>query len=234
MIDPTSSPETVKTALVDAILPHVAFDGWSEPAFRAACRDAGVSTDMARAVCPKGAVDLAIAYHRRADDEMARKVAATDLSAMRFRDRVAQAVRWRVEAIDDREAVRRASSLFALPMHAAEGARLIWGTADRIWDALGDPSDDINWYTKRATLSGVYGSVVLYWLGDDSTGHQATWAFLDRRIDDVMRIEKAKAQVNANPVLKRVFAGPNWLMSKVKAPTRMPQVDLPGHWTPKE
>ena len=71
-----------------------------------------------------------------------------------------------------------------LPHMAPEGARLIWGTADRIWTALGDTSDDVNWYTKRATLSGVYAAVVLYWLGDDSTDGQATRAFIDRRISD--------------------------------------------------
>jgi ubiquinone biosynthesis protein COQ9 len=120
-------------------------------------------------------------------------------------------------------------------MHAAEGAKLVWGTADEIWEALGDTSDDINWYTKRATLSGVYSSTVLYWLGDDSPDHSATWAFLDRRIDDVMQIEKMKARVRQSPTLSRLLAGPNWLMGKVKAPTRMPKMDFPGSWTaPRE
>ncbi len=109
--------------------------------------------------------------------------------------------------------------------------KLIWGTADAIWTALGDTSDDVNWYTKRATLSGVYSATVLYWLGDSSEGHTATWAFLDRRIENVMQIEKLKAQVNANPVLSRVMAGPNWLLSHIKAPQRLPRTGLPGRWT---
>jgi ubiquinone biosynthesis protein COQ9 len=86
--------------------------------------------------------------------------------------------------------------------HAADGARAIWGTADAIWTALGDTSDDMNWYSKRASLSAVYGATVLFWLGDDSTGHQATWDFLDRRIEGVMRFEKAKAAMAANPLGK--------------------------------
>ena len=89
----------------------------------------------------------------------------------------------------------------------------------------------MNWYTKRATLSGVYASTVLFWLGDDSLEHEATWAFLDRRIDDVMAIEKIKAQVRENPVLSRVMSGPNWLLSRIKAPMKMPDMDLPGSWT---
>lgn len=220
----------LKEQLLDAVLAHVAFDGWSEAAFRAAARDCEIDPVMARAVCPRGAVDLAIAYHTRGDAEMERRLKQDDLPE-RFRDKVAAAVRFRIEAVSDKEAVRRGSTLFALPMHAADGAKLIWGTSDRIWTALGDTSEDVNWYTKRATLSGVYSATILYWLGDDSPDHQATWEFLDRRIDDVMRIEKAKAQFRDNKMLSSLFAGPNWLLSQIKAPRKMPEVDLPGSWT---
>jgi ubiquinone biosynthesis protein COQ9 len=229
----TDASKDLKARLLDAALPHVAFDGWTPATFQAACRDAGVSPTEARLACPRGAVDLAVAFHLRGDAEMVARLKASQLSELRFRDRVALAIRLRLEAAEDREAVRRGVTLFALPMHAAEGARLIWGTADAIWTALGDTSDDLNWYTKRATLSGVYSSSVLYWLGDESLGHQDTWAFIDRRIEDVMRIEQLKAQARANPVLSRLMAGPAWLATKVRKPARMPQVDLPGHTTPR-
>ena len=156
---------------------------------------------------------------------------AEDLSAMRFRDRIARAVQLRLEAIDDKETVRRGTTLFALPQYAPDGAKLIWGTCDRIWDALGDTSDDINWYTKRGTLGGVYSSTVLFWLGDTSEGHAATWSFLDRRIDNVMQIEKIKAQVKKSPTLSALLAGPTWLAGQIKAPTRFSRADLPGSWT---
>ena len=223
--------DDIKEQLLDAALPHVAFDGWSETTFRAAMADAGIEPSLGRSVCPRGAVDLALAYHERGDAAMVARLNSEDMSAMRFRDRIAAAVRYRLEAVGDKEAVRRATTLFSLPIHAADGARAIWGTADRIWTTLGDTSEDVNWYTKRATLSGVYGSTVLYWLGDDSEGHAETWAFLDRRIDDVMQFEKVKAQVNENPVLSRVMAGPNWVLSHVRAPRRAPDMDLPGSWT---
>ena len=162
---------------------------------------------------------------------MLARLRAADLDEMRFRDRIAAAVRFRLEAVEDKEVVRRGTTLFALPMYAADGTKAIWGTADAIWDALGDTSEDVNWYTKRATLGGVYSATVLYWLGDTSEGHAATWAFLDRRIDNVMQIEKLKAQVNGNPVLSKLMAGPNWVMGHVKAPQRMPRSGLPGSWT---
>lgn len=223
----------MKDQLLDAALLHVPFDGWSEASFQAAAKDAAIEMSMARAVYPRGAVDLALAYHARGDALMQARLAAGDLPE-RFRDKVAAAVRFRLEAVEDKEAVRRGTTLFALPMHAADGAKAVWGTADKIWTALGDTSDDINWYTKRATLSGVYTATVLYWLGDDSADHQATWDFLDRRIDDVMQIEKLKAQVRDNKLLSSLLAGPNWVLGQIKAPTRMPDMDFPGRWTPPQ
>jgi ubiquinone biosynthesis protein COQ9 len=216
--------------LLDAALPHVAFDGWSDATFRAAVAESGVEPALAATLAPRGAVDLALAFHRRGDARMVEGLKAMDLSAMKFRQRVATAVRLRLELVEDREAVRRGTTLFALPQHAALGAKAIWGTADAIWTALGDTSDDFNWYTKRATLSGVYGATVLFWLGDDSAGHADTWAFLDRRIEDVMQIEKVKAQVNKNPVLGKLMAGPNWILSQIKPPPKMPRMDIPGIW----
>ncbi|MHC9235407.1 COQ9 family protein [Pseudooceanicola sp. 502str34] len=215
-------------ALLDAALMHVPFDGWSETTFRAAAEDAGVGPELARALYPRGAVDLALAYHARGDAEMMTAMAAKDLSDMRYSDRVALAIRLRLEDAD-KELVRRGSTLFSLPQHAADGARAIWQTADRIWTALGDTSQDVNWYTKRATLSGVYGATVLYWLGDDSEGHQATWEFLDRRIEGVMRIEKTKASLRENKLAQTVLAGPLALIGKIRAPGN--GTGLPGRWS---
>lgn len=219
-----------KADLLAAALPHVAFDGWTEETFRAAVQDSGVDPTVARAVCPRGALDLAVAYHMEGDRDLSRRLKTTDLSEMRFRDRIAQAVRWRLEWIEDKEAARRATTLFALPNHAADGSKLVWNTAHVIWEGLGDTSTDYNYYTKRATLSGVYASTVLFWLGDDSVDHQATWDFLDRRIDNVMQIETVKAQVRKNPVLSRLAAVPEHFLSRIKAPTGTPDADLPGAW----
>jgi ubiquinone biosynthesis protein COQ9 len=218
--------DQAKDRLLDAVLPHVAFDGWSEVSFRAGIADSGIAPGLARALFPRGGVDLALAYHRRGDALMQAALAARDLSVLRYRERVTLAVRTRLEVISDAEAVRRGSALFALPQHAGDGAKAIWGTADSIWVALGDTSADINWYTKRATLSAVYAATVLYWLGDDSDDHAATWAFLDRRIEDVMAIEKVKARLRDNALWKAVSEGPLKALGKVRMP-KVPE-DLPG------
>jgi len=219
--------------MLDAAAAHVPFEGWSHAAFAASARDAGIEPAVARAALPRASVDLALAYHEAGDAAMLARLAEADLSEMRFTDRVKAAVRWRIEA-GDREMVRRGTALFALPQHAADGARAIWGTADRIWTALGDSSDDVNWYTKRATLSGVYGATVLYWLGDDSPEDAATWEFLDRRLGDVMQIEKLKAKVQDNKLASALLAGPLKVLGQIRAPRARAggaAADMPGRWT---
>ena len=221
----------MQAQLLAAALPHVAFDGWSETSLRAACQDLSVTRQMAALACPRGAIDLAIRFHHDGDEAMQVVLQKTDINAMKIREKITFSVRARLDAILDKEAVRRGATLMALPQHAVEGAGLVWGTCDRIWAAIGDSSADVNWYTKRLTLGSVYSATVLYWLGDNSPNHQDTWAFLDRRIENVMQFEKFKAQMNANPLAKQLLAGPNWLLSKIKAPSGVPTVDLPGNWS---
>ena len=223
------STTSTKDILLDAALMHVPFDGWSDTALAAALADTGLDATVAKAVFPRGPVDMALAYHARGDAQMLAALQAADLGDMRFRDRIAHAVRLRLEAVEDKELVRRGMTLFALPPYAADGARALWQTADHIWQALGDTSQDVNWYTKRATLSAVYSATVLYWLGDTSEDDAATWAFLDRRIDNVMQIESLKAKARANPALSRLLQGPLGLLGRIRAPRQAGHA-MPGRW----
>ncbi|MGI3209616.1 COQ9 family protein [Roseovarius tibetensis] len=216
--------------LLEAAKPHVPFDGWSETTLRMAAMDADIDPGLIPAICPRGAVDLALAYHAEGDREMLRRLEEADLTGMRFRDRIAHAVRVRLDVVEDPELVRRGTTLFALPQHAADGAKAIWRTCDHIWTALGDTSDDVNWYTKRATLAGVYASTVLYWLGDESEDSTRTWAFLDRRIDGVMQIEKLKSKARDNRLVSGLLAGPLKVLSHVRAPQARQQTGMPGRW----
>ncbi|MFN4170291.1 MAG: COQ9 family protein [Pseudorhodobacter sp.] len=237
--DQPEAMEAVRAAILDAALLHVPFDGWSEATFRAAIRESDVAEGLARALFPRGGVDLALEFHRAGDRQMAERLASADLAGLRYSEKVAHAIRTRLEIVEDRELVRRGTTLFALPRHAGEGARAIWGTADAIWRALGDTSRDFNWYSKRATLSAVYGATVLYWLGDDSPGRVATWDFLDRRIADVMRIEKVKAGLRDNPIARAMRAGPfgracdragDAMSGTHRAGKTDPGAGLPGRW----
>jgi ubiquinone biosynthesis protein COQ9 len=221
-----NSMESAKSRVLAAALPHAAFDGWSQTTLRAALADSQVAPALGQALFPRGGLDLAVAYHQQGDHAMREALVATDLSQIRFTTRVALAVKLRLQA-SDRELVRRGSALFSLPQHAPEGAKLIWATADAIWTTLGDSSSDINWYTKRATLAAVYGATVLFWLGDHSEDNAETWAFLDRRLENVMQFEKTKAKIRENPVAKAILNGPLSLLGRLRAPKA--DHDLPGH-----
>ena len=229
----TAQTDTTRDQLLDAALMHVAFDGWSPTTFDAAVEDCGIEPALARALFPRGAVDLALAYHARGDAAMMDRIKAGALDGMRIRDKITSAIRFRFDAVADREAVRRGSTLFAQPQYAADGAKAIWGTCDAIWNAIGDSSEDVNWYTKRASLAAVYSATVIYWLGDDSPDHQATWEFLDRRIENVMQFESFKAKVRKNPFLKPFLAGPEWLAGHIRAPSKSRVDDLPGRVGPR-
>jgi ubiquinone biosynthesis protein COQ9 len=205
--------------LIEAALPHVVFDGWSTATLEAAIAESGTDAGLARLAFPRGGIDMALAFHRRADRALADELATADLADMRIRDRITHCVRRRIELVaEHREAVRRGATLLALPLNAPEGARAIWETADIIWTACGDSATDYNWYTKRMILGSVYSATVLYWLGDTSPDHANTWAFLDRRIEDVMRFEKTKAQLNENPLVRAVLWGPKQVLKNLRPP----------------
>ena len=224
------TPSDIKAKLLQAAKPHVVFDGWTEATFQAAINDTGIDPALAREACPRGPVDLALAFHAAGDAAMLELLGTTDLEAMRYRDRVIFAVRTRLELIEDKELVRRGMTLFALPQNAGLGAQAMWQTVDAIWRGLGDHSDDVNWYTKRMTLSAVYSATVLYWLGDCSEGNADTWAFLDRRIEDVMQFEKFKAKMRENKLISGLMAGPLSFLGRIKAPEGGQQAGMPGRW----
>ncbi|MDY0870807.1 COQ9 family protein [Dongia rigui] len=183
--------------LVDAILPHVPFDGWSDAAFKAGAEDAKIDLPRALNAFPGGMSEVLAYNHRRHDQALIERLQRESGSG-RIRDRIAQAVRLRLELVGgQREAVRAGLSFLLLPGNATLGPKLLYGTVDAIWHAIGDKSTDFSFYTKRAILAGVYSATLLYWLNDKSENHAASWAFLDRRIDEVMKIPAVKGRLKS-------------------------------------
>ena len=187
--------EERRRRVLAAVLRHVSFDGWSARALQRAAKDLGEDPETVRRLFRGGGADMVASFIRMADGDMIGALAKHDLEALKIHERVALAVRLRIEAVVPyREAVRRGVVLYALPQNAPRAMRNLYGTVDAIWAALGDRSTDFNFYTKRALLAGVYSSTLLYWLGDHSDGFADTWAFLNRRIDNVMGIQKARGR----------------------------------------
>ena len=189
-----------RRAILDKALDHVPFDGWSERSLRQGAADAGFDDTMWRRAFPGGAADAIAFWSAETDREMAAALAEQDITSLKIRERIAAAVRWRLEALaPHREAARRALSHLSQPQHAGLGLRCLYRTVDEMWHAAGDTATDFNFYTKRGLLAGVYSSTILFWLDDSSEGHAATWSFLDRRIADVMRFPKVTARLGKIP-----------------------------------
>jgi ubiquinone biosynthesis protein COQ9 len=196
----TDAPElaAAREKILAATLRHVPFDGWTPAAFAAGIRDADISEAAEKLAFQGGLSELAEYYCRFADERMLAALDPTALDAMKVRERITYVLRLRLEqAAPEREAVRALMGWLALPGNQGLAGKCLYRTVDAMWHGVGDTSTDFNFYSKRAILAGVLGATVLYWLSDDSEEFTATWSFLDRRIDNVMSIEKGKARLKA-------------------------------------
>jgi ubiquinone biosynthesis protein COQ9 len=194
----TSKLDALRQRLYEATLGHVAFDGWTAKALRAGAKSAGASAaDIARAF-PGGAHDLLDFHLQDADRKMIAAMRGGRVRRMKLGERVAFALRSRLEAAEPhREAVRRALIALALPSHARIAARGLMRTVDAIWREAGDRSTDFSYYTKRASLAAIYTATLLFWLDDDSEGRQATWDFLERRLAGIARIGRLRRRAES-------------------------------------
>ena len=203
---------SLKRAVAQAALTHIPFDGFTDKVLSAAAEEAGVDKRGLARLFPGGPLDLVEALSEMFDDEMEARLSKAKLGTMKMRARIAKAVKTRLEILrPHKEAARRAAAFLTLPPHAARGVTLLYRTVDAMWRAAGDTSTDFNFYTKRAILAGVYSATLMRWFTDESEDESETDAFLARRIDDVMRFEKFKAQIRERakhlPSLSDILGG---------------------------
>ena len=185
----------LKAAVIEAALPHAAFDGFTDRVLQDAGKAAGLTAAETLRLFPDGPVSLLEAWSDAVDAEMGTMLAAMDLPAMKIRLRIATAVQVRLSILKrHKEAARRAAALLSLPMHASLAAKLLYRSVDAMWRAAGDTATDFNFYTKRGILAGVYGATLVRWFADASSDEAATNEFLAARIENVMQFEKLKAK----------------------------------------
>ena len=191
--DPTL--DEIRVALAPLLGRHAGFDGWSDAAVHAAADELGLDRDVAMLAFKDKAIDMIDAWIEGVDLELARRLPPEKLSAMKIRDRITALLATRLEIMaPDRESLRRALAIMAMPQNLAKAAKMGWRSADRMWRLAGDTSSDFNHYTKRMTLSAVYASTISVFVDDDSENFSDSRAFLYRRIDNVMQFEKVKFQ----------------------------------------
>jgi len=192
--------DELRDALAPLIPAHAAFDGWGEAALALAAQELGVPAGRARLAYPQGPAQMVDAWFDWIDRAMLAAFPPEKVAAMKVRDRIRTLLLFRFQTLAPyREALRRALAVLALPGNALAGAGLAWRSADRIWRLAGDTATDFNHYSKRAILIGVYGATTLVFLDDQSEDMAETRAFLDRRLQGVMRFEKAKARWRSGP-----------------------------------
>lgn len=197
-LPPDPTLDEVRAALAPLIARNAAFDGWSTAAVEAAAAQAGVAPEVARLAFADGPMAMIDAWFAAIDADMAAACPPERLAPLKIREKIATLVETRLALLTrDREALRRALSILARPDHVARAGRLGWRAADVMWRCAGDTATDYNHYTKRATLGGVYAATLLAFINDESEDHAETRAFLARRIEGIMRFEKAKARLTA-------------------------------------
>ena len=193
-MDTPSPLEQLRRRLALAVGENAVFDGWTRKAVDAAAGQLGIDPVQARLAIPKTQVGMIDVYIHEVDRALEAWFTQERLAGMKIREKIRSLVWRRLEIMGPaREAVRRASAVLSMPQNVPLALRVSWRSADVMWRIAGDTSTDFNHYTKRITLGAVYGSTLLVWLDDQSEGWSETAAFLDRRIDDVMRFEKFKA-----------------------------------------
>ncbi|MFL6753068.1 MAG: COQ9 family protein [Sphingomicrobium sp.] len=194
MADP-SPLEQLRRRLALAVGENAVFDGWTRSAVDSAAAQLGVDPAQARLAFPKSQAGMVDCYIQEVDRALQASFTPDTLAGLKIREKIRSLVWKRLEIMGPaREAVRRGLAILAMPQNVPLALSIGWRTADLMWRIAGDTSTDFNHYTKRMTLGAVYGSTLLVWLDDQTEGWSDTAAFLDRRIDDVMKIEKFKAQ----------------------------------------
>jgi ubiquinone biosynthesis protein COQ9 len=187
--------DELRLELTAPIAEAAIFDGWSDAALASACELKGVDPAVGRLAYPGGAIDMIAAWVAAVDARMEQAFDREVLAQMPIRERIRALVWFRLEAVAGlEEALRRSLAIQAMPQNFFRTARLGWHSADIMWRLAGDTATDYNHYTKRAILTGLYAATLAVFVEDQSEGKAETRAFLDRRIEDVMKFEKAKAR----------------------------------------
>ena len=188
----------LRLALAPAIARAAVFDGWSDAALVNAAEGQGLDPALARLAFAGGAMDMIAGFVESIDASMAAHFADGSLDQLKVREKIRALVWFRLERLNGlEEAIARALAIQAMPQNAPRALKLGWCSADAMWRLAGDVATDYNHYSKRAILAGIYAAALGVYVNDDCAGKADAAAFLDRRIDGVMKFEKAKAQLLA-------------------------------------
>lgn len=202
--------QEMRDQIVAAMVSHVVFDGWTQASLRSASADVGIDAASAARAFPGGLIDVIDHFLDLGDRQMLAELEKQNLQDINLRQRITLAIRIRLEQVGgDREVLRRTLSVLVLPMYSHVAMQATARTVDAVWRAVGDDATDFSYYSKRFVLAGIYSATLLFWLADSSEDSSETWDFLERRVEDVVRLGKLREEFTRRlsflPTPKRLF-----------------------------
>ncbi|KAG7523347.1 ubiquinone biosynthesis protein COQ9, mitochondrial [Solea senegalensis] len=196
--------EQLQARILSASLEFVQEHGWSMEAIAAGAETLGLSS-ASTGMFNNGAGDLVLHFiaqcnlqlteilaeqHKQVQLGQAEPKHTSDL----LRDAVETRLRMYIPYI---QTWPQAMSILLLPHNIPDSLKHLSNMVDDIWYYAGDRSTDMNWYTKRAVLTGIYNTTELVMVQDSSEDFQDTWNFLDNRIQDVVNMASTAKQVQS-------------------------------------
>ncbi|XP_071451267.1 ubiquinone biosynthesis protein COQ9, mitochondrial isoform X2 [Hetaerina americana] len=185
----------VKKKILEASLPYVCVHGWTKAAISAGAESIGYP-GVAHGLFPAGGVELVNFFYTSCNHDLAERLkqeveeAREDLSKKKpskfSRDAVEIRLRMIIPYIKHWP---QAIAIMTLPQNVPVSLANLLTLVDDICHYAGDNAVDFSWYTKRIALAGVYKATELSLIQDSSEDYEATWNFLDRRIEDVTQLQ---------------------------------------------
>ena len=197
--------ESIKIDILNKVIEHTPYTGWSLETLKVSLGEIGILNSL-DSFFPGGIKDISRLYFDIADKKLEYDVENIDLENKSVRDRISYLLNLRLDFFSNNKQVIKQiiGSDFFNGFSLAPISR-INDSVDLMWRLAGDKSVDYNFYTKRILLGGIYISSVLFWL--DSENREEVSKFIDRRIANVMKIEKNKKKFSSffkkNKILKQ-------------------------------
>ena len=179
----------LKDKIIDAALKNINFDGWSKDSILTGFKAHSIDEKSYDDLFPRGIIDVVLHFGDFTDRQMINLYEKNDNKDLRMPEKIKSLLLVRFEILKPyKEAVRRSIGILALPNNSKLALKAMYNSTDEIWKAAGDRATDFSFYTKRATLAGIYSSSLMYWLGLSDPDLKNVEQFIDRRLDNVNMI----------------------------------------------
>ena len=175
---------------------HIPFDGWNEKIFSTVANDLKIPIGEIHALFSNNYIDLLKLYLDDSENRMLKDSKKINFSNMKISKKIYEIIVFRIKKnLNNKQLIRKTFIALSHPKNSLLGMSSLYKTIDNIWFVAGDDSSDFNYYTKRLILAGIYTSVLLFWLNDDSKDLKKTENFLKKQLKKTLFIGKIKKSI---------------------------------------